>query len=424
MLNRRKLLQGFLFGGVLNPKISLARPLGGIKDDRKPFRFKNATILDSVGRIEKNWGGEVIDGRLHLIKDSNDGEDMKQRWIVPNFIDSGCTVGLYEVGLESGTKDISESQESEQPLLQASDGYNPLSEVIPTIRANGIGTVLVHPSIDRLVAGSMSAIYTAGISRSDILCKEQIGLCVGLGSAGKGHGGPSTRMGIAARLREVFSELSPSVTPDKKWWKKEENPPKASGEDVVWQLVADKKLPVLFSAQRADDIEFALELIKEFSLQGMIIGGAEAWIHASRLASNEVPVLLGSLTIQPNSFEHVHARYDNAKLLFEAGVSFAFRTGQNHNSRWLPSEAAVAVAHGLPYAEAIRALCNTPSKLFPSIPKGFLLSDNKYYDANFFICDGDPLQPRNNIDRMWINGFEVDLRTRQTDLYEQYKTLD
>ncbi len=129
------------------------------------------------------------------------------------------------------------------------------------------------------------------------------------------------------------------------------------------------------------------------------------------------------MTVQPNSFEHLHARYDNAKILHEAGVVFAFRSGQNHNSRQLPTEAAVAVAHGLPFEVAIQALCYNATLMFP-LYEPLVFENEKNVRANFFLCDGDPLQPRNGIHRMWIDGKECDLRTRQTDLYERYRELD
>ena len=57
------------------------------------------------------------------------------------------------------------------------------------------------------------------------------------------------------------------------------------GEEAIWRKVADGDIPVVFSAQRADDIELAISLITEFELSGMILGAAEAWIHAEALVS-------------------------------------------------------------------------------------------------------------------------------------------
>ena len=43
--------------------------------------------------------------------------------------------------------------------------------------------------------------------------------------------------------------------------------------------------------------------------------------------------------------------------------------------------------------------------------------------ASFFLCEGDPLQPRNAVLRMWIEGREVSLETRQTKLWKQFQVL-
>ena len=423
MLNRRQLLQTTIAGGLFGSKLVYAqRPMGGVLSEQKEFRFYNATLLDAKGNVEQNWGGEVKDGILNLSRDIQDGSDLDGKWIVPNFIDAGCTVGLYEVDLESSTHDDSESSGSEQPLLIAGDGYNPLSATIPTIRANGIGSVILHPSFDRLVAGSMSLVHLAGVTRAETVVPERLSVCIGLGRTGKGHDGPTTRMGIAARLREIFTEMSPTPPIEKSKWRKSPDVPELKGADAIWRKVADGEMPVVFSAQRADDIELAISLITDFELSGMILGAAEAWIHAELLAEHNIPLLLGNLTVQPSSFEHLHARYDNAKILYEAGVQFAFRSASNHDARRLPSEVALAVAHGLPFEAAIQGLCFNATQLF-SMHKPYVIGENEMTVANFFICDGDPLQPRNRIHQMWIDGIECDLRTRQTDLYDQYKEL-
>ena len=166
-------------------------------------------------------------------------------------------------------------------------------------------------------------------------------------------------MGIAARLRKslwICLQRHRSKHPNGKGL----HVPELEGEEAIWRKVADGDIPVVFSAHRADDIELAMSLITEFELSGMILGGAEAWIHAEALAKQEIPLLLGNLTVQPSSFEHLHARYDNAKILHDAGVVCFFRSASNHDARRLPSEVAVAVAHGLPFEAAIQAFVSTP----------------------------------------------------------------
>ena len=63
------------------------------------------------------------------------------------------------------------------------------------------------------------------------------------------------RMGIATRLRKIFMDMSPTPPPVKtpKW--ATSAVPGSEGEEAIWRKVADGDIPVVFSAQRADDIE-------------------------------------------------------------------------------------------------------------------------------------------------------------------------
>jgi imidazolonepropionase-like amidohydrolase len=437
---RRNFLTGLAAAAGLGPKNALASlPLDGwlSQGAAEKMVFSNVTLLTSDGVIREAMGVELAEGTMQFSRSIKGGLDLGGRWLVPGFVDAGCMVGLYEVDLESGTHDEDESSGSVNADVKAHDAYNPMSSVIPTVRANGITTVVVHPRLNRLVPGHAATFSTVGLTRdeasisSDAAIQDSVGLCICLGSSGRGGGGPSSRMGIASKLRELFHEHQPSepMAEEKKtrrWNRNEEPEPEEENlgpTEEVWRHVRDRLLPVVFKAERADDILVAVELIKAHDIRGIILGGAEAWIVAETLADAEIPVLLGPPTVQPDNFEHLNARYDNAKQLNDSGVLFAFRSGANHFARTLPSMAAVAVAHGLPHAAAIKALCLNATQIL-SLSNNPLISDNDLaYDANFFICEGDPLQPRNRVQRMWIQGREADLRTKQTELYEAYREL-
>ena len=44
-------------------------------------------------------------------------------------------------------------------------------------------------------------------------------------------------------------------------------------------------------------------------------------------------------------------------------------------------------------------------------------------EATFFSVAGDPLQPRHPVHQVWIQGRATSMRTRQTQLYEDFKVL-
>ena len=124
--------------------------------------------------------------------------------------------------------------------------------------------------------------------------------------------------------------------------------------------------------------------------------------------------------VQPDSFAHPHARYDNAAILHKAGVPLAFGSRSNHSARGLRTEAGVLVAHGLPWEAAIEALTVGAANAY-SIPRlGRMEPGGR---ASFFRCTGDPLQPRSQVKAVWIGGRACSMKTRQSELYERFKDL-
>jgi len=88
--------------------------------------------------------------------------------------------------------------------------------------------------------------------------------------------------------------------------------------------------------------------------------------------------------------------------------------------RNLPTLAGLAVAHGLPWDAAIRALTINPMDLFGQPNLGRLSAGA---EATFFVVAGDPLQPRHPVQEVYIRGVPTSMETRHTRLYEQYKEL-
>jgi imidazolonepropionase-like amidohydrolase len=44
-------------------------------------------------------------------------------------------------------------------------------------------------------------------------------------------------------------------------------------------------------------------------------------------------------------------------------------------------------------------------------------------DADLVIWSGDPLELLTNVEHVFIRGDEIDMRTRQTELLEKYRTI-
>ena len=107
-----------------------------------------------------------------------------------------------------------------------------------------------------------------------------------------------------------------------------------------------------------------------------------------------------------------------ASEFYKAGVKLCFATFDVEFARNLPFEAAQAAAFGLPPEEALKAVTINSAEILGvgdrvgSIEKGKV--------ADLILTDGDPLETRTNIKRMFIAGKEVKLESRHTREYEKW----
>ena len=143
---------------------------------------------------------------------------------------------------------------------------------------------------------------------------------------------------------------------------------------------------------------------------------------ADDLVRARVPVLVKVLRNLPESFESLGARYDNAALLRRAGVQVAITTGETYKAFNIRQEAGNAVAYGLPYEEALRAVTLYPAQIYGMADRYGTLEAGKV--ANVVVWSGDPLELLTDVEHVFIRGQEVPLVSRETLLRDRYMNLD
>jgi imidazolonepropionase-like amidohydrolase len=184
--------------------------------------------------------------------------------------------------------------------------------------------------------------------------------------------------------------------------------------------VVRAEMPVVINANTERDIKNALAFADEMKIKMILAGGIEAYRVADQLKAKNIPVLVGPVLRMPNREDDPYdAAFANAGLLAKAGVKIAFQTTDSATARDLPYHAGMAAAFGLPKEEALRAVTIYPAEIFGVADRIGSIEQGKV--ANLIITDGDPLEIRTQIKHVFINGREVPLASRHTELYEKYK---
>ena len=365
--------------------------------------------------------------------------DLKGLHVYPGLIDSMTRLGLVEIGSVDMTNDADEATGASTPQVRTIDAFNPESQLLPVARVNGITTALSAPGEGNVFAGQSALMHLDGRRAADMIVKSPAALHVNFGEPPKARYGeknqmPRTRMGTAALIREQFvkaQEYAQKLEQHEKK-KKEYEEKTAKGEkssepepparDLKLEVLVRAlrgELPVVARAHRTDDILTAIRLAEEFKLRLILSHATEGYKVAGMLAEKKIPVLVGPIDTQPEAMETLGAIYENAKLLHEAGVKIAIQSDDDHNVRNLPYQAGLAAAYGLPVDAALRAITAAPAEIFGVADQVGSIRPGLY--ADLLVTDGDPMQPRSSVKKLYIAGRDVPLISRHTEIYDKFR---
>jgi len=151
----------------------------------------------------------------------------------------------------------------------------------------------------------------------------------------------------------------------------------------------------------------------------ILAGGAEAYKVKDLLRSKSIPVILGPTLTLPREEDDPYDRLlTQPAELAAAGIKFAFGSFDNSFARRLGQEAANAVAYGLPYDEALKAVTLYPAQIFGLADQVGTLESGKI--ANLIVTNGDPLELTSEVRYLFIKGQPTSLDNKQKALYEKY----
>src|SRR6201991_1644599 len=420
-----------------------ATATGRAQDDVYPAKsykgklfITGGTIHIGNGQVIEGGSIEVDNGKIVRVgaglTPAGDAKvvDAKGKQIYPGLILPVTDLGLKEIG--SGVRGSNDFQEigDIDPSIRSIVAYNTDSKVINTLKANGILLAGITPQ-GGTISGSSTVVQLDAWNWEDAAYKMDNAIHVNMptfltrprrfgGGGGGRFGGqqPPTdpTKEALAKIEEIKSFFREARAYNAETTHKETN---LKFEAVKGLFTKQQKLFV--HGDQIKQMLTAIDFAKEFGFDVTIVGASESWLIADLLKQNNISVILQQTNALPTTEDDDYDQpFKTPAILQKAGVLFAIND-EHEETRYrnLMFNAGVAAAHGLTKEQALQAITLNSARILGVNDRTGSLEAGK--DANIVISAGDILDMRTSlIEHAFIQGREVSLDNKQTQLYRRY----
>jgi len=388
----------------------------------------NGTVVISGGKITAVGANVTVPAGAQTI-------DASGLMVYPGMIETGSSVGLSEIGQGAvATVDISEVG-SFNPNAQAFYGIDPHSAHIGVARVVGITTVVSRPT-GGIISGQAALMNLSGDTPPKMAVNPRIALVIELprsGFGGRGFARAAAQQGAPAdanRVRQAQMDSLRTMLRDAEAYAKaqaayakDKSIPRPAHDVVLESLLPalNGTMPVIFPADRANDIRDAVTFAEEMHLKPIIMGGQEAPAVAPFLKQHNVPVIVTAVLKLPSREDDPYdVNYTIPAKLAAAGVQFAISTGDKGSEiRTMPYNAGMAAANGLSKTDALKSVTLWPAQIFGIADKMGSIEVGKM--ANIVVTTGDILEAKTDTKFLFIDGRQLPLDSKHTQLNAQFK---
>lgn len=376
----------------------------------------NGTVVVRDGRVVAAGAGVAVPAGARVV-------DATGKWVSPGLVAGTSNLGLVDVEGVSESNDLSTKGTPFSAAIDISTSINPVSARLGVERSKGLTRAVVVPEAGNTMFGGQGAVIDLGAD-PDPLTKARAFQYVEFGEDAMKHGGGS-RPAAQTLLRAALAAAR--------------NPALAGGlaRDVLVTRadaeallpVVDGRMPLLVHAERASDILSALALTRDFpKLRLVLLGAAEGWTVADRIAAAHVPVIAAAYADLPEEFERIASTQSNVGRMAKAGVMVAISSidaGEESYESYLKQFAGNLVAltkvdgaTGLDWGQAFATITSRPAQALGL--DGEIGSLRPGRKADVVLWDGDPLEVASAAVAVWIDGVQQPVGSRQTRLRDRY----
>lgn len=345
--------------------------------------------------------------------------DLQGQHVYPGFVLPNTTLGLVEVDNVRATQDFIEEGDI-NASVRAAIAYNTDSELIPTLRFNGILTAQITPQ-GGLVTGLSSVMKLDGWNWEDTMLVADDAMHLNW---------------PALRTRDFNEEIEQFETIDNEEYEGQvqllnslfQNARTYTGSPINLNLLAMQGLfngmvHLYLHANDAKEIIAGVQFARRYGVrQIVLVGGREALQVKDLLLANNIPVIYEGVHALPGQEWHdVDASFRMPFLLHEAGLKVGIGGGATElqSQRNLPFFAGTAAAYGLDRETALSLITRNNAEILGVADRVGTIEAGK--DATLFVSTGDALDMRTSqVQQAFIQGREIDLYGTQQELYERF----
>jgi imidazolonepropionase-like amidohydrolase len=382
--------------------------------------IENGTVVLRDGKVVAAGANVAVPANATQI-------DATGRWVTPGIFAGFSRLGLIEVNAVAQTNDSVASKSPFSVAIDVVPALNPRAVPVAVNRAAGVTRAVVAPSTGQNIFAGFGAIVDLGGDYESVT-KPRAFQFVEMGETGAADAGGS-RAAAHTLLRAMFAEARRYARSPADF----DSDLMTIADAKAMQEIISGETRLIVHVERAADIIQVLKLREEFpALKLVLVGVAEGWMVAERIAASSVPVIASALNDLPENFEKLAATQSNIGRMKRAGVLVAIgmiNDRDAHQLRYSTQYAGNLVAlgrvpgaTGLSWDEAFASISSAPAKVLGVDDKLGSLQMGRNGDV--VIWDGDPLELSSAPVMVMIDGVEQPLGNRQIKLRDRYRNLE
>jgi imidazolonepropionase-like amidohydrolase len=381
-----------------------------------------ATVVIGDGRILAVGARVQLPAGARII-------DATGKWVAPGIVAGFTRLGLSGVDAVDPANDTAARNSPFSAALDIAPGINPRYPAIAINRAMGVTRAIVAPNTAANMFAGQGAVIDTGTD-ADPITQRRAFQFVEFGEQGARNAGGSR---VAAHLffRNALAEARDYARNPAGYDGRSKDAILLRADAAALVPAVTGKMPLYVHVESGPDILQMLAIKREFpALRLVLVGVSEGWTVATQIAAARVPVLASALNDLPAQFEQLAATQSNVGRMKRAGVTIGLGIIDDDDERQalhlgqyagnLVALTKVPGATGLSWGEAFAAITSGPAEIAGL--GGEIGSLRVGRRADVVIWSGDPLELSSAPEKVWIDGIEQSLETRQSRLLKRYRT--